>query len=357
MKNLLCIFSLSHAISPLGKASIALAWFYCAEGSSSCDASACRYGTLKDVGISSVIEPIRKLVQVERKIFSADIVVRPDDAPLEQAPKGIEIVCVYFPMHVFASGMMYFLVAISEPAEIVIALPFIRGYQIHLVTNCLGDEPIQRSLVRAFDDSANHVALTGNCPNNSSLSAAARDMTFLVPMAILVFAADKSLVYFHDSHELLEIGIHHPGPEPMAHIPSSLMSSADLPGDLECTDALLTIQHLPEHFKPRLKVNVGILENGADCDGKAIGGSLGGRACLADPMPRARFELIHFGICATRALNTTRPATLHQEFLAGVVGREGFHELLKCHHAIKNIRVLVWCQVLLYRPKLVVAFE
>jgi len=350
MQNLLSILSLWHGVSFLGKDSIGLVSLICAEASASPVASACCYSPLKDAFVFSVIEPIRKLVQVERQILSADIVVCPDDAPLEQAPKRIEIVCVYFSMHIFASGMMYFLVAIAESAEVVIALPFICGDQIHLVTDCLSDEPIQRVLVRAFDDSAHYVALAGDCLDNTSLSAATCDMALLVPMAVLILAADKGFIYFHDAHKFLEVTIHHASPKPVAHIPRGLMGSADLPRDLERTDALLAVEHLPEHFKPRLKVNVSILEDGADRDGETIGRPLGGRACLADPMPRARLELIHLGIGAARALHTIGPAALHQELLASVVIREGLHKLFECHHARKNIRELLWCQVLLYRP-------
>ena len=189
MQNLLSIPTLWHGTSPLGKASIALAWLDCAEEPSSRDASACCYSTLKDFWVFAVVEPIRKLVQVKREIFAADIVVCPDDAPLEQAPKRIEIVGVYFPMHVLTAGVMHSLVTIAKSMKIVVTLPFIRGNQIHLVTNRLGDKLIQRLFGCAFDDPANYTALAGDCPDNSSLSAATSDVAFLVPVAILVLAA------------------------------------------------------------------------------------------------------------------------------------------------------------------------
>jgi hypothetical protein len=332
VQNLLRISSLWHATSLAGKASIGLVSLRYAEVPSSLVASAFRYSTLKDVGVSPVIEPIRELVQVERQILSAYIVVCANDATLEQAPERIEVVCVYLSMYVFAAGVMHSLMAIPEPAKIVVALPFIRNDQVHLVTDRFGDELIQCVLVGAFDDSADHITFARYCSNNSSLPAAARDVALFVPMAILVFATDDSFIHFYDAHELSEICIHHPCPEPMTHVPRSLMGGADLPRDLESTDAIFAVEHLPEYLKPRLEMNVGVLKDGANSDGEAIGGSLGRCACFADPMPRTRFELIDFGVPASWASDTLGPATLHQELFASVVIWESFHELFECHH-------------------------
>jgi hypothetical protein len=338
MQNLLSVPSFWHGTSPLGKASIALVSVYYAEGPSSRDASASRYSTLKDVVIFSVIEPIGKLVQVKRKILAADVVVRPDDAPLEQAPERIKVVGVDVSMYILASGMMYLLVAITEPAEIAIAAPLICSYQVHLVANRFGDKIIQGLFICAFNDSANHATLAGDRPDNPRLSAAPRDVAFLVPMTVLVLAADESFIYFYDTHELLEVRVHHSRAESVAHIPRGLMGGADLSGDLERTDALLAVEHLPEHFKPRLEMNVGIFKDSAHRNREAIGGPLGWCAGLADPMPRARCEMINFGVPATWAPHAILPATLHQELLAGVIVREAFHKLFECHH---NLSVII----------------
>src|SRR6266576_820626 len=89
MQNLLSIFSLWHVGSLSGKASIGLVSLRRDEAPSSPRASARWYSLLEDVGVFTVVEPIRKLVQVKREILPADVVVGPDDTPLEQAPKRI----------------------------------------------------------------------------------------------------------------------------------------------------------------------------------------------------------------------------------------------------------------------------
>lgn len=339
MQNLLCIPSLWHGVHFREK--FQLHWFlvsvFYAEGPSSPDASAYCYGTLKDVWILPVIEPIRKLVQVERQVLPADVMVCADNAQLEQAPKRIKVVGMHVPMHIFASGMTYLLVAIAESAKIVIAFPFICGDQLYFVADGFTDELIECSHIGRFNDAANHVSLAGNRADNSGLAAPASDMAFLVPMAILVFTADVGFVYFHDAHKFLEVRVHHSSPKAMAHIPRGLMGRADLPGDLERTDALLAIEHLPEHFKPRLEMNVCILKDGTHGNGETIGRPLRRRARLANPVPRARFELIDFGVFTTRTLNASGPAALHQELFASVVIRESFQELFECHHNGENV--------------------
>jgi len=110
------------------------------------------------------------------------------------------------------------------------------------------------------------------------------------------------------------------------------MGRADLPGNLESTDTLFVIEHLPEHFEPYLEMNVGVLKDGAYCHREAVSGPLGLIARFADPMPRTRAELVDFGVPAARALYASRPAALHEELLASIIIREGFHQLFKCHH-------------------------
>ena len=330
MQNLLSIFSLGHDAP--GKAPVELVSLSCAEVPSSSVASAWRYSTLKNVWIFSVIEPIRKLVQVERQILSADIVVCPNNAPFQKAPERINIVGVDFAMHIFACSVAHFLVAITQFAKIVVSNPLIRCYQTNFIANSFGDELIQCPFACAFDDSADYIALTGDCSNDANLCTATPNMASLVPVAVFVFAADECFVDLDNTHKFLEVWVHHSGTEPMAHVPCGLMCCTDLPRDLERTDPFLAVEHLPEHFKPCFEVNVRILEDSAHCDGETIGRPLRGCAGLADPMPRTRFELVDFLVTAARALDAFRPATLHQELLAGIIIWKGFHQIFECHH-------------------------
>ena len=332
MQDLLSISSFWHGTSQLEKAPVALVSVCSAEGPSSSDASASRYSTLKYVGILSVVEAIRELVQIEREVLPADIMIRTDDASLEQAPERIKIISVDVSMHVFASGMAYFLVTEAELAELIVARMFVRGDQVHLVAYSLADKLIQGFPISGFDYSADHIALAGNRSYNSDLRAATSGMLLFVPMAILILAADISFIYFNDAHELLKVGVCHSGAKSMAHIPSGLMGSPDLSRDLQSTDTFLTVEHLPEHFKPSFDVNVRILKDRAHGNGETVGRPLCGSASFANPVPRAGFELIYFLALAARALDAVRPAALHDEFLASIIIRERFHQLFKGHH-------------------------
>ncbi len=148
-------------------------------------------------------------------------------------------------------------------------------------------------------------------------------------MAILVLSAKERLVHFDDAHKLAEVGVFHRGAQPMAHIPSRLVRPAsDLALNLKRAYALLGIEHLPEHFKPRLQRILGVLEDRSADDTEAVV-----FAKLAEPMERSRVEFIDGGVAAFRASDrAVMPAVFHQELLARVIGREGSHQLSERHH-------------------------
>ena len=54
-------------------------------------ASASCYRLAKNVGILAVVEAKLKLIQVQRQIFLAHVVISANDSTLEQRPKRIEV--------------------------------------------------------------------------------------------------------------------------------------------------------------------------------------------------------------------------------------------------------------------------
>lgn len=73
----------------------------CSEASASCHASAACYRFAKDVLFIPVIESERKLVQIQRQIFDADVVKCADNAALQETPKRLDIVGIDLTAHVF----------------------------------------------------------------------------------------------------------------------------------------------------------------------------------------------------------------------------------------------------------------
>lgn len=65
-----------------------------AEGVANVCSSAPCYRRSEDVGILAVVKAERKLIQVQGKVFPADIVIGADHATLEQAPERFDVVGV-----------------------------------------------------------------------------------------------------------------------------------------------------------------------------------------------------------------------------------------------------------------------
>src|ERR1700687_350483 len=297
----------------------------CSEAPASCCASAASHGFSKDVGVLAIVESELKFREVKGQVLLGDMMIGSDNAALEQAPEVFQIVSMHFAAHILARAMADRFMAIAKCFEIAIATMLISGDQINFIADRLTDEPIQGSGVRVLDYLADHVALAGNRADYAYLTGAdtASDVRLLVPVAVLVLPAKERLIYFHDAHQLSKVRFFHRGPQAMTHIPSRLVGSGtDLPLNLHCADALLGIEHLPQHLKPRLQRVLGILENGPADDAKAVV-----VAKLAKPVERPRLELVDGGVAASwTADDAILPAMFHQELLARFAGRDSGHQ-------------------------------
>lgn len=117
----------------------------------------------------------------------------------------------------------------------------------------------------------------------------------------------------------------------MAHIPSRpVIAASDLALNLESADTFLAVEHLPENFEPDDQGILRVLKDRVDRDREPIRRLA---AQLADPIERLPVELSDFRIATAGAFDdAVRPAAVHQEFLADIVGREDLHQLFERHH-------------------------
>ena len=250
MQNLLSVPRLTH-----------LSAISVAEASGVSDASASCYGVPENIPVLAVVKPESKFVQVQRQILPADMVKRAYHSALQEAPKAVNVAGVNQTSDVFARRMADGPVSVAKLPKFPVASVLIRSYQRYLFADGFTDEVTEGLLVGVLNDAADHIALARDGSDNSRFPASdsSGNVSFLVPMAILVLAADEGFIDFDNAHELLEVCILHTGAKPMAHIPSGRIGPPNLSLDLKRADALLTVEHLPEHFKPRLKTHLGIV--------------------------------------------------------------------------------------------------
>src|SRR5438132_740317 len=328
-----------------------------AEAIASGHASASCYRNPEDIRVFAVVMPKLELCEVEREVAAGDVVVRADDAALEQRPEGIEVGRVDHTAHVLVLMVVHRLVREAHAPQPVIAAVLVRRHERDLGVNDLLDEAGHLLRRHALQYLTGHVALAADRADDRHL-VVARNRALAgsfhhaptATVTVAVLAADVGLVHLDDAHEPFEVGVLHRGPQPVTHVPRSLVGAcADLPLNLHGADALLAVEHLPQHLEPGLERILRVLEHRAADDGEAVGVPRPARLVRALPAPGHRLEGVDLlGLTAARAGHGLRPPALEQELLAVVFARKGRHQLPKRHHG-KNVaraRLSVKCRIL-----------
>ena len=323
MENLLCVLNLSHKTS----------WLFPSETFASPNASAFCYGKPEDVRVAAIVVPKNELVQIQRKILAAYVVVCADDPALQKTPEVVDVAGVNGPTHIFSVAMVNRTMLVPTRAQATITREFIGSNKVNLLAHRFLDEPVQSGSVNLFDHPASDVSFPADCADHCGFPGSAGDVFPFVLVAILILSADVSLVNFHDAHESPEFCVLHSGAEAMTHIPCRGIGSANLPLNLKRANALLAVEHLPENLKPRFQRHIGVLKNRAHTNGKSVGITRLRRTCAASPMKGTRRQGIDLSVSASGARHAFRPAAIRKKLLAGFFRRERFKELAKCHHA------------------------
>lgn len=326
-----------HNASLSGTFRVALVcWLATAEAPASQVASASCYRVSEYVGVLAIVLAELKLIQVQRQIFLAYVVIGADDSPFQQAPEALNRIRVNETAYIFAATMAddAMRILISESKQPIAGM-LIGSDQIDSATNGLSHKTIQRWRIGILDHLADHVALPRDRADDSYLVAVmmAGSVLALICVSVFVLTADIGLVNFDDAHKLLEIIVLHSGAQTMADVPCGMQrrTLAEIhASDLSRRYALQTLQHRVENLEPRDERHVGILEYRADQNGEPIRCLA---AFLADPMKRFGLEGIDFFVSASRTLHAIRPAAIRKELTAGWLIGESRHELLESHHA------------------------
>jgi hypothetical protein len=324
-----------HSASPSETIRVALVcWLATAEAPASQVASASSYRCPENVGILAIVLAELKLIQIERQIFFADVMVGADNPALQQRPKALNRICVNQAANVLAFTMPDHLVRIALPAlQILVAGMLVGRDQFNFLADGFSYEAAHRRHISVLDHLADHVTLAADRANDRNLVASAANVVPLVRVAIFVLSADVGFVHFDDPHQLLESIVFHSGPQTMANVPRGMQRRAlaeEHAPDLARRNALQALQHRVENLEPRHERHVRILKHGADQNRKPIGRIA---ALLADPMEGLGLERPNLFIAATRAFDGIRPASIRKVLTARRFIGEGRHELLESHHA------------------------
>jgi hypothetical protein len=155
----------------------------------------------EDVRISAIVIPELKLGDVQRYIFDAYFMERADHAALEDGPEALDGVDVnraddVLALIVIDRGMWILVI------EIAVAAPSVRCEQADLVRHDLIDEGERGLSGYSFQNASDDITLALYSANDWRL-ASDRIVLALIPMAILVLAADPRFINLDDAAQLL----------------------------------------------------------------------------------------------------------------------------------------------------------
>ena len=149
--------------------------------------------------------------------------------------------------------------------------------------------------------------------------------TALIPMAVLVFAADIGFVHFNDAAELLDI-LDKRRSYFVAHEPGSFVGTkAHIAHDLQGAHAFLGSQHEMSDLEPVAQGLVSVLEDCSRNMGESITG-IGG-ALVALPTPRPIRQLVRIDCATARTPDTIGPAASYEVSAASFLIRKHVIEL------------------------------
>jgi hypothetical protein len=332
--DLLGIFSLRHGVLTLGIAVTALAfWKRDAKAPASSDALASSYSAPENVRVLAVVEPEGKLVQIQRQVLRTHVVIRPDDATLEQTPERIDALGMNFAAYILACGMSYRVVLVAQCSKIFIAGVVIGRDQIHFPADGFSDKAIKRGRISVFDHLTYDIAFARDRADNGRFVAAESALAaFLIPVAILILATKVGLVHLDNTHELTKIGIFHSRTEPMAHIERCAVGAGtDHAMNLKGTHPFLAREHQIQNLEPDQQLVIRVLEDRPADDRESIAVLLTNAAL---PVPSFEVKFVDFRIVAARAFNySIGPASIHQVSLTGVFIRKEGVKFRKRHLA------------------------
>lgn len=291
-------------VSSVGTIPVEFACWYGAGALASSGASASCYCRAEDVRVLAVVEPKLELIQIERQVFAADVVIRPDHAALQQRPEVVDVGRMHLAAHVLAGAVVHGVVLVAAGPQIAVAGVVVGRDQIDLFAYRLAHEAVERARVGVLDHLADHVAFAADRADDRRLVAARPALAAaFAGVAVLVLAAHVGFVDLDDAHQLPKLRVSHPGAKPMAHIKGRAVGAGtDHAMDLQRADAFLAGQHEVKNLEPNQQLVIRILENRPADDAEAV--ILAG---LAEPVKGPRFERVNFVVAAARTAHAVRP--------------------------------------------------
>lgn len=277
------------------------------------------YRCSENVGIAAVIVPELQLRDVQWQIFAADFVEASDDTALEDRSETFNRIGVDRADNVLSLAMIDNAMRVSVGNSAITWIS-IGAEQANFCRNSFVDKFLESCFVSPEDDAGDDVALAPYGTHDGGFEpivAAPTGAAFLVPMTVLVLAANIGFIDLHDAAELVHVPLNQSGSDFVSHEPSGFdRTEAHIAANLARTHTLFAGEHQVGDLEPVAQWLVGILEDRPGDDRKPIAILC---ALLALPVPLAGRQVIDRWIAATRTVNALGPSAGLQIGLAGIL--------------------------------------
>jgi hypothetical protein len=292
--------------------------------------SAPRNRRSEDVRIIPIIVAELEFGNVQRHVFGAHLVERPDHAAFEDRPETLNRIRVDRADDVLALGVVNGCVWIFL-VELPVAFPLISAEQADLVRDGFADKFAERVGLNVLDHAGDHIALSFDRADDRRLArtdaASAAAFAPLVFVFVLRQATDESFVNLDNAAKLVDV-LHEGNANLVAHAPRSFVGTeAHEAENLKGAHSFLTGEHEMNDAEPIAERLVRVLEDRPGDDREPIARRATRSALGALPVPATRRQVIDGRIATARANDALGPSSGLQVSLAGIFVREHSLEL------------------------------
>ena len=252
-------------------------------------------------------------------MLHADLMVRADDRPFQEAPDAFNAVRMNVAMHPLLRAMVDRLVLGVRVGDTFVARMLIGVDVLRLRGRRLVDEVMELLLVHPSQRLDPNRAFAFQRTDDCHLVPA------IAPAHMAALSANVGFIHFHSAGERLGVDFSHGGPDTVAEEPGRpVTAEGERTLHLAGRNALLALRHQVDRQKPLPEGQMTVVEDSAAGNRKLV-------LALIAPMLVAILDRGYVVALTARALDALRPAKLFQVAPGAIFIRKLLNQLDEIH--------------------------
>lgn len=220
----------------------------------------------KQVVVIPIIEPKRKLLEIDRQMLDGELVIRSVDGPLEKAPHVLYVVGMNVSNHPFVLSVVYGLVHRVVVGNALVRVVFVSENHFGVIVYVFVNERVHRLFGSVFDNSESDITTTLNRADHDSLVA------FVAHAASSDLTADEGFINFDRAVEQRRsfLRLAHCSTDTVSEKPCGFVRNTKHALQLVRADPLLGLRNHVDGQEPFPEREFAIVENASHSDGELI---------------------------------------------------------------------------------------